>query len=223
MKSSHIINIGYPKCGTTWVWKVLTQQEWFSHPREKENADLTNGISTVDQYSKDYVNYPITANFDPSLLGIDRYMIHLLSEIDTVNVSIILRNPFDLYWSLYNFLIRRHRNSYTFSESIVDLHGDGWFNQTNLILSRWMEFFPPNRFKIFFYEDLKSNPEIFFLNYCSQMNLPVPAILDLQKINVTAYQYSNNLISNDLVALINYDIDQLQSVIDRDISHWKRL
>jgi hypothetical protein len=222
MKSSHVINIGYPKSGTTWLWAVLEQQEWFSCPREKENTDLTLGITTVDQYIKDYANYNITANFDTSLFAVDQYIIRLLSEIDTTTISIILRNPFELYWSLYNFLNKKHINSSTFSEYIVILHSQGWMNRTNLILERWIKFFPPERFKIFFYEDLKSNSELFFLNYCSQMNLPIPTILDLQKINVTTYHHRDDQIADDIVATINYDIDQLQILIDRDISHWKR-
>ena len=40
MRINHILNIGYPKCGTTWCWTLLTQQTWFTNPGDKENNDL---------------------------------------------------------------------------------------------------------------------------------------------------------------------------------------
>lgn len=219
MKLNHIINIGYPKCGTTWCWEILTQQNWFSYPREKENNDLLFGIKTVDQYILDYNNYNISANFCPNMFGIDRYLICLLHEISTLSVSIILRNPFELYWSLYNFLDPKN---ITFLEHTENWHSQGWWNQTDLILARWMEIFPSDRFKIFFYEDLQSNPTLFFENYCDQMHLPEPIILNSKKVNATRYKHTNSEISTNLVDAINWDIDRLQTIVSRDISHWKR-
>ena len=71
MKSKHILNIGYPKCGTSWCWHVLQQQPWFSAPREKENQDLMKGIS-VNNYFDSFRDYDITANFTPSNFAVDR-------------------------------------------------------------------------------------------------------------------------------------------------------
>lgn len=221
MKSLHIINIGYPKCGTTWCWNLLTQQAWFDHPREKENRDLILGKKTVDQYVDEYLKYKITANFDPLMHGIDRYMIYLLQKIETISISVILRNPYEIFWSLYNYY-PEFRTKFTFQEFTKNLCSNGWSARPDLILKRWRDFFPLDRIKVFFYEDLKSNPSEFFVDYCSKMNLPTPVLNDLQKVNVSTFQNDNNKITTDLVKEINSNIDRLQEFVDRDISHWKQ-
>lgn len=220
MKLTHIINVGYPKAGTTWLWKMLTDQSWFSAPREKENRDLILGVNTVDRYIDDYIKYDITANFDPGLFGIDRFIINQLGQIKTANISIILRNPFELYWSEYNFLNMSSRYSYNDYTRI--LYQQTWFNRVDLILTRWQDIFSSNRFNIFFYDDLKLNPENFFLDYCKQMNLPAPQIVNAKRVNVTAYTSNIRSLDDDIVSLINLDIDRLQEKIKRDLTHWKQ-
>jgi hypothetical protein len=152
MKKQHILNIGYPKCGTTWCWDLLASQAWFSQPREKENYDLVYGIKTVKEYVYDYEKFDITGNFCTAMFAADRYIIQQLSEIPTISISLILRNPFDLYWSMYNFT-KEYKHS-TFDQSIKNLIDQGWFNQFSIILQRWLDAFSTERVRLFFYEDL---------------------------------------------------------------------
>jgi len=160
MKYQHILNIGYPKCGTSWCWNVLDQQPWFSNPREKENPALQKGI-TVNDYFQDYRDCNITANFAPGNFAVDRYIIQQLSEHPTVGTSIIIRNPYEIYWSLYNFMPHSF-NSY--NAYVDNLLAQGWFNQTGLIITRWRHFFE-SRFQIFYYEDIKQDSNKFFDDY----------------------------------------------------------
>ena len=70
MKNNHILNIGYPKCGTTWCWELLAQQPWFSIPREKENYDLIK-TNLVELKSK-------TENFIQRQAGASEKIISLI-------------------------------------------------------------------------------------------------------------------------------------------------
>lgn len=219
MNTNHIINIGYPKCGTTWCWDSLASQSWFAQPREKENYDLVAGIKTVKEYISDYEKFDITGNFCPAMFAADRYIIQQLSEIPTVSVSIIIRNPFDLYWSLYNFT--KEYNHITFDQSIHNLIDQGWFNQFSTILQRWLNAFSTQRFNIFFYEDLVKNQNLFIEKYYKQMNLPALTNFVQDPSNVTSYQNKKRPdIDINLKSIINQDIKNLQLMVDRDISHW---
>lgn len=217
MKSKHILNVGYPKCGTSWCWQVLNQQSWFSAPREKENLDLMKGI-TVDDYFQSYQDYNITANFTPGNIALDRFIIKQLSEQSTVGVSIMLRNPFEIYWSLYNFLPHTFDSYNGYVDNLIT---QGWFNQTNLIIKRWKQFFE-SRFQIFYYEDIKLDSVKFFNDYCQRMKLPEPVLLDTDSVNVTKYgRRPTEELNATLVQVINQDIDNLQTVVGQDLTRWK--
>jgi hypothetical protein len=216
---THILNIGYPKCGTTWCWKLLTQQTWFNIVREKENNDLLIG-TTVADYEKSYINSEITANFSPANVALDRYIIKQLSELPTTKVSMILRNPFDLYWSLYNFLSDSH--GLTYNDSLSDLINQSWFHRPAHIINRWQQFFGKERFQIFFYDEIQKDCSNFFNNYCKKMQLPDPFILDSSPANITQYTHKIREINPELVKIINQEIDNLQVCVDYDVLKWKQ-
>ena len=219
MRINHILNIGYPKCGTTWCWTLLTQQTWFTNPGDKENNDLIERVTVAD-YTKIYIDSNITANFSTANFTLDRYIIKQLSELPTTTASIILRNPFDLYWSLYNFMPNPLNTPYnTFVNNLIK---QSWFHRPAHIINRWQQFFEKDRFCIFFYDDLQKNSSDFFNNYCKQMRLPTPTILDTSPVNVTEYKNTSKELHPDLVTLINQEIDNLQVYVDYDVLKWKR-
>jgi len=219
MRINHILNIGYPKCGTTWCWGLLTQQTWFTNPGDKENNELIERVAVAD-YTKIYIDSNITANFSPANFALDRYIIKQLSELPTTTASIILRNPFDLYWSLYNFMPNPLNTPYnTFVNNLIN---QSWFHRPAHIINRWQQFFEKDRFCIFFYDDLQKNSSDFFNNYCKQMRLPTPTILDTSLVNVTEYKNTSKELHPDLVTLINQEIDNLQVYVDYDVLKWKR-
>ena len=220
MKNNHILNIGYPKCGTTWCWELLTQQPWFSAPREKENTDLEFRVP-LEKYIDSYVDHDITANFNPRLAFLDRYLIKQLSELSTVQASIILRNSFDLLWSLYNFGGPDAKES--FNESVKNIIEQGWFHRPAHVIKRWQEYFTPDRFHIFYYDDIQKNNNEFFKNYCSKMQLPSPTLKEKDiTVNKTRYIYLDSDLSPKVVKIINQEIDNLQDLLKYDLSTWKK-
>jgi hypothetical protein len=228
MKKKHILNVGYPKSGTSWCWAMLEQQSWFSIPPyvpddaligSKENYALLRGESVSD-YVKRYNAWDITANFCPAMLSIDRMVIAQLEEVDTISVGIILRNPYEIYWSLYNFLSKG--NELTFESATSQLITQGHFNRMHLIVSRWNEIFTPDRFKVFYYDDLQQDSRRFFNNFCKEFDLPEPKLVDITPNNVTKYTHVNSDLSSQTISIINSNIDDLEKVVNKDLSSWKQ-
>jgi hypothetical protein len=221
MKTTHIMNIGYPKCGTTWCWGRLTHQNWFDVTREKENPDLLTGMP-VENYINEY-NSNITANFHPANFALDRYIIKQLSELPTVRISIILRNSFDLYWSLFNFLSNPSYSDHSdYSNSVNNLIEQSWFHRPSHVIKRWQKYFEPERFQIFYYDEIQKDNTEFFNNYCKQMQLPTPVVLENKIVNKTRYIQKKTMLDPKLINIINQEIDNLQELVDRDLSNWKK-
>lgn len=228
MKNKHILNVGYPKSGTSWCWSMLEQQSWFSIPPyipehaligSKENYALLLG-EAVDDYIKRYNNWDITGNFCPAMMSIDRMVIAQLAEVESIAASIILRNPYEVHWSLYNFLPGEQK--LTFDAATAQLIAQGYFDRMHLIVQRWQQIFTKERFKVFYYDDLCADSKKFFANFCLELDLPVPKILDIAPDNVTKYTQLDCKLSNQTIATINKNIDDLEKVVERDLSSWKK-
>lgn len=203
MKHTHILNIGYPKCGTTWLWNTLLENNSIAYHHEKENISLFTGTPVVDycnQYAAD-----VTANFCTGNIALDRYVIKQLAQVPQIRVSIILRDPTQLLWSTYNFL---KISNFDFDEWCYQMIDTKWFINSAQIISRWQHSFD-NRFNVFWYDDLKRDNKKFYYDYCQVMELdPGPAII-LPKNNVTAYKGNIPELDQDLVDLLKLQFMKL--------------
>jgi hypothetical protein len=208
MKQSHIINIGYPKCGTTWLWKMLEKNRSIAYHPIKENNCLITGTPVVEycnQYSQD-----VTANFSTSLSLLDQYVIEQLSDRPQIKASIILRNHIDLLWSLYTFHQVKKSKGIDFQTYCYQIYDTKMLTHTSLVIQRWKKHFG-DRFKIFWYNDLKKNNLEFYLDYCNQMQLdPGHAILS-EQVKITEYTKSMPSLDQDLIYLLNYEDKKIES------------
>ena len=221
MKKIHLLNIGYPKAATTWIWDRLSKIPNISFPMEKENPRFWEGQS-VEDYISCYNKWDITANFFTYNFCLERYRIKQLSSIDTAQVSFILRHPLDLAWSLY-FFLNIDRSQITFDEHCIELLDQSWFFSADKIITRWKEKFD-DRFRVFYYEDFAKDNHRFFSNYCKEMlDLKYDAVdLDKSMINSTNYSGQNKpQISPALTKRFNMQIEKIQTVVDKDLSHWR--
>jgi hypothetical protein len=215
MKTVHLLNIGYPKCGTTWLWDTLVYNSIFSDSGIKENNNLLIGQS-IDEYQQEYIKFNCSANFSTSLIKAERYVIKQLSEISNVKVSIILRNPPELMWSYYNFLNITHT---TFNSFCHEIYDQGWFLNYSLIIDRWQTFFK-DRFFIFYYEELKDNIN-FLNNYCKTMGFSATNLQVLAPTNTTNYRNLRRPeLDNQMIDNFNRTVYDLQDTTDRNLSQW---
>lgn len=206
MKKIHLLNIGYPKCGTTWLWSNLVRTNSIANFMIKENNCLITG-TPVSQYCQQYDQYTegVTANFSVTNITLDQYVIEQLSQHPQIVVSIILREPIQLLWSLYNFT---KVQDIDFNGYCYRMYDGKWFAQPSVIVKRWRKFFG-NRFNIFWYDDLKTDNLKFFHNYCNTMNLTPNDAKILKEVNITSYNNTLPEIDQDMYDLLQIESKQL--------------
>jgi hypothetical protein len=208
MKQSHVINIGYPKCGTTWLWKMLEKNRSIAYHPIKENNCLITG-TPVDEYCDQY-SHDVTANFSVMLAFADQYIIEQLSNIPQVKASIILRNHIDLLWSLYTFHQVEKFKDLDFQTYCYQIYDTKMLTRTSLVIQRWKQYFG-DRFNIFWYDDLKKNNLEFYLDYCDKMQLD-PGHAELsEQIKVTNYTKPMPSLDQDLIDLLKSEDKKLES------------
>jgi hypothetical protein len=212
MIKKHIVNIGHPRTGTTWLW---THSNFEPH-KDKENSILLDTID-FDHYIKYYSQYDISANFQPGLWAVDREIIHFVQQHST-HITFIVDNPFRFVSRFLDYFYPDQDISIL--KEYVIFSG---FLKYRDIVERWSKNAP--KFKIFFFEDLEQNPQEFFKNYMEFCEIPVvsdPAISYNTKINARLRQNKLKLdFTADQIEFINNEIDKFQSVVDRNLSHWK--
>jgi len=211
VKKQHIINIGYPKAGSSWLWTNLIKQRWFDQSGcDKENAWLINGKG-IEEYINQYSQFNYSANFNPAMFAIDRYLIEQLPDIATVRATIIIRDPVDMLWSLYNFT----NSSGDFNSAVPIMMEHG--NHPGLIVRRWKEFFK-DRFATFLYDELSDTD--FINRYSTHFDLPAPIKVDKTPINVTLYKSRRPKLSKDNKQFFYTMISELEQELNISLTQW---
>lgn len=217
VKKLHIVNIGLPRCGTTWLWRHAN----FGPYKDKENRILLKSPD-FDGYKKHYQQYEVSANFNPNLWFLDREIVKFLAGAAT-HVTVILRNPFDFVERYVDYIDPQGLDVAGTTDFVI---GAGYIKY-HAILRRWAdEIADPTRFKIFLFEDLAKDSRKFFVDYmdfCGLTERVQPNVDYSQKIN---YNINAKKLKIDFSAgqiqTINQQITLFKSWIDQDISHWTR-
>lgn len=219
MLEKHIIHIGLPRCGSTWLWKnIFPSLDQTMRFADKENKILFNSAD-INKYYAHYKKYQISANMNPNIWMMDQSIIQSLNRYAT-HVSCTLRNPFQFVERYYNFLSPTHINSSEFVNFVI-MQG---MLQYSKIYNRWHANFH-KKIKFFLFEKLENDSEQFFKEIFQFYEFDVdkipPAHLLSEKINVNI---KNNKIwfTDAQIKLINQEIDQFSNLIDIPLTHWMK-
>jgi len=196
MKKLHLLNIGFPKTGTTWLFRQIEKQSWFDQEDIPKEVNIIEKDQSFNQYVSKYSQYNYSANFNPNLFKLGRNHIGLVNTIKSSLVSIILRNPYEQLVSYYYFsklgATGGNQRPYENNKDLVQWTED--FLQTDAlsnyckIIDRWISSFPNTQ--IFLYDDLQENPVKFFERYRTRMDLPRCSNIDPTPIFVGKYKIS---------------------------------
>jgi hypothetical protein len=213
MIEKHIVNIGFPRTGTTWLWRCVG----FDPSHDKENDILTADLD-LDQYVNYYSQYQISANFNPNLWCMDREIIKFIQQHAT-HITLIVRNPFDFVERFFDF-VHQDEEVAVLTEFLVS----GGFVNYKDIVDRWS--YESAKFKVLFFEDLERDPITFFndyLDFC-QISIAKNKIIDYNvKVNANPKQEKIRLnFTDNQIRVINQEIDRFQTMVDRDLTHWKK-
>ena len=209
----HIVNIGYPRCGTSWLWTHMDVEP----KNDKENRLLTTDLD-FDQYITYYNQFDVSANFQTNLWCVDREIIHFV-QTHASHITLVVRNPYDFIERYYDWI-----DGELNPKEVLNFITTAGYVKYHDVVQRWK----PNskNFKIFFFEDLESNPSQFFQNYMSFCELPIAKNQNInynKKINVNPKFKKTSLeFTNIQINYINQEIYKFQQLVDKDLSHWTR-
>jgi hypothetical protein len=217
MLKKHILHIGFPRCGSTWLWhNIFHYLDQSIDFYDKENQILFQ-TADLEKYSTHYKKYQVSANMNPNTWMLDQSIIRSLNPYVT-HVSCILRNPFEFTERYCNFI------SMTDPITAVDFVLTQGMLQYSTIYQRWRENFN-GKLKFFLFEDLENDGTVFyreivdFYNF-DLYNTTIPKTLT-SKINSN----SNNqklFFSKHQTNVINDEINKFSKVVNRSLSHWLR-
>lgn len=214
MIEKHIVNIGYPRSGTSWLWYHAD----FEPKQDKENQIL---MTTLDfkRYVDYYSQYKISANFQTNLLVVDTEIIKFV-QAHATHISLIVRNPYDFVERYYDWI---SANSPTDPTDFIVYQGLLNYHD---IFQRWKP--GSQKFGLFFFEDLELDPDGFYKNYMYFCNEPIP-IAKMSNIDYTIkinanpkFKKSKIEFTTAQIKYINNEIDRFQMLINKNLSHWKR-
>jgi hypothetical protein len=194
LKKLHLLNIGFPKTGTTWLFKEISKQKWFDQKDIEKEKFIIEKTKKIDDYISLYNSYNYSANFNTNSYRLGIYYIRLLKNIKNCKVSLIIRNPYECYWSYYQehtVKLNSHsqiqkKDFFTWTKDMLNIKADSSWSK---IIDRWVQVFP--NLKIFYYDDLKENPTKFYYEYSKKMNLPKSKNINTTPENVTKTSLNN--------------------------------
>jgi len=214
MINKHIVNIGYPRCGTTWLWECSE----FEPRHDKENKLLIEDLN-FDQYVKYYSQYRISANFQPNLWHVDTEIIKFVQQ-HASHITLIVRNPFDFVERFIDFI---HPDQAPTENLINYVVYSGYIKYRDVAV-RWGSSTKP--FQIFYFDDLEQDPFTFFTEYMTFCQIPIAKNLNIDynlKVNANPRKEKIKInFTRDQIDFVNHEIDLFQSVVDRNLTHWKK-
>ena len=233
MKKLHLLNIGLPKTGTTWLFKQIEKQSWFDQTNIVKENNLIEKDQNFEQYISKYCNYDYTANFNTRFHTLGSSYIKLLRNIESSRVSIILRNPFEQLVSYYYHCINcfpsykqkgyedPDKSLFEWTQDYLQIKA---LTDYSKIIDRWMNFFP--NLKIFVYDDLLNDPDTFLQKYSEDMNLPLCKNIDPTPILVGNYnidlegRQAFRSKFNDKITKICVDLANKNYIKDKTMKKW---
>jgi hypothetical protein len=194
MKKIHLLNIGLPKTGTSWLFREIGKQNWFDQKNIQKEIQIFQKKKNLSDYINLYSKFNYSANFNNSSYILGAHYIESLKSIKSCKISIILRNPYEYFWSFYQQDVKENFNNKVQKDFLMwahDLIEIKAYSDWSKSINRWLRFFP--NLKIFYYDELKKNPIKFYLNYSEQMNLPESKNISTTPNNVNSFLISKEI------------------------------
>ena len=168
-KHNYAFVVGAERAGTTWCWNMLLKnpQILLCNPKEPDyySVNYDKERSWYARFFTKKNNAFVTVDVSPSYLCSEQSAHRIKQDCPDANIVIILRNPFDRAVSNAMFRSAGFQKN---KDSIIQL-----ISNTPLFIEHSLYFDHVSRFKstfgdksvhVFWYEDLKKDPELFFKN-----------------------------------------------------------
>jgi len=182
LSAPNFLIIGQAKCGTSSLYKYLTQHPKILPAIEKEinfwNGNFAKGL---DWYLAHFPAISVGHNFlageaSPGYLDSYKAAVSVFQNFPSMKLIVLLRNPVDRTMSHYHMCVKQNRDNRSIENAILsglevittkangnsvhDVNCYSYIKRSQYIepLSQWMELFPKKQFLILKSEDLFADP-----------------------------------------------------------------
>jgi hypothetical protein len=235
MKKAHFQYVGYPRAGSTFLVRIFRQQA--------QLKDCTNSVvkefycTDLETYKNTYSEFDYSINMNPStLLNRNLDYLHMTDPV-TDKFFACIRNPYDAFSSLFA-LWNGNLQSTVVSSRFADCAENLIFFQS--VISK--------PFKIFYFEDLVANEQLYIKNVCDFLEIETPVVNTATVLKHSSKEVYHNtshckditvvnrpimvraptdtiptyLYSDQEIKYFNSKITELEQYLDCDFSHWKK-
>jgi len=157
--------IGPDKSGSTWLYEIFKQHPQIFVPDIKDTYFFDRyyykGLEWYFSFFKKGEGYKAIGELSHDYMFSVEAMKRIKNDLPDIKLFAVLRNPFEKIWSQYLFLIRSGLTKDPFE---VAIHKYDELIEKCLYskyLNQYINDFPRDRFKIFYFDDLKENPKNF--------------------------------------------------------------
>jgi len=223
VKIIHYQNIGFPKCGTSWLYGRIGNMHDVTK-LDKENPwqeRYTNEHEFKIKYIDRYNSHDITFNFNTQTYNLPIEKIKKVNEY-TTHLTMIIRNPWEIMESWYNYSI----TGYQGEKYIRTLDINPMFDFPK-VFQNWA--FSQIPVKVMLYDDLCDTPVEFVKEICKYTGIRYNGLVTTEsilawyeRINKTTYIKSLPIPSKELINLINNRITETELITGRNLNHWKK-
>lgn len=185
MHDPNFLVIGFQKCGTTWLSKMMRQHPQIFTPEKKElhffnlKKNYEQGIDSYRACFSERTDEIAVGEFTPNYawnctnekeiaeLGVRQNIAETIhGYYPSIKLIVVLRNPVDRAVSAYHHFMRSRK--YAPGSNLMDVgQSNGIISMGNYYdhLRQWLDYFPREQFLFLIYEDdIKRNQERTFRN-----------------------------------------------------------
>ena len=175
MIKPNFLFIGPDKSGSTWLYEIFKEHPQIFVPDIKDiyffDRYYYKGWEWYASFFKGSENYKAIGELSHDYMFSIEAMLRIRNDLPGAKLFVILRNPFEKVVSHYLFLVRSGITNKPF-EIAIKTHKE--LIEKCLYakyLSQYINIFPKEQFKIFFYDDLKKDPRNFAKDIFDYLNV----------------------------------------------------
>jgi len=240
------LHIGAGKCASTWLWEVCKEHPEIYVPQyDYDNVNFFTvryhkGLGWYERtYFSEYNGEPRVGEFSNSYMEYLPALDRIARHLPDAKLSMILRNPVDtifLGWA-QTYLkgkVAEHPECWRDLSFVLDHHGHAFFRlwAEGEFYARHLKNvyarFPKDRVLVMIYEDLCSDPGKFLEHFFSFLEVdrafrPVVlnTVINSDTPGSDPDKYMDRSLRDELREMYRPDVEELEKLIDRDLSHWR--
>jgi len=241
------LHIGASKSASSWLWRVLQGHPEIYVPT-RDGQDNPNFYTVhyqrgyewyAAEYFSDYSSEPVVGEFSNSYMLHEPAMQRIARDLPDVKLVMTLRHPVErayLQWAHITYKKRPGRNVEMPMEFSLQPHGHAWFRlwiepgMYSFHLKRLSQYFPRERMNITLYDDLASKQAEYLRDYYAFLGVDADYVSPLIGKQVNPDHVKTDIKRDLDPAFVSelqqvYDpyISELEDLIDRDLSAWRKL